>query len=59
MSDATSTPSTIPTGRIAVAMSGGVDSSVAALLLRRAGADVVGFFLRNGVVAAGPGSSRS
>lgn len=59
MSDATSTPSTIPTGRIAVAMSGGVDSSVAALLLQRAGADVVGFFLRNGVVAAGPGSSRS
>ena len=32
----------IPSMRIAVAMSGGVDSSVAALLLRREGADVVG-----------------
>lgn len=32
-------------------MSGGVDSSVAALLLRRAGHEVVGFFLRNGVAA--------
>lgn len=55
-------PSQIPAvtpGRIAVAMSGGVDSAVAALLLSRAGADVVGFFLRNGVVGKGPGSSRS
>ena len=32
----------VPPMRIAVAMSGGVDSSVAALLLRREGADVVG-----------------
>ena len=32
----------IPSMRIAVAMSGGVDSSVAALLLAREGADVVG-----------------
>jgi tRNA-uridine 2-sulfurtransferase len=36
-------------GRIVVAMSGGVDSSVAAWLLREAGADVVGLFMRNGV----------
>ncbi len=49
----------IPHDRIAVAMSGGVDSSVAALLLKRAGLDVVGFFLRNGVTREGPGSARS
>jgi tRNA-specific 2-thiouridylase len=35
-------------------MSGGVDSSVAALLLQRAGHEVVGVFMRNGV--AGPGT---
>ncbi len=58
MSEPPTNPPAHP-GRIAVAMSGGVDSAVAALLLRRAGADVVGFFLRNGVVAKGPGSSRS
>ncbi len=36
----------MPAGRIAVAMSGGVDSSVAALLLARAGRDVVGVTMR-------------
>ena len=35
-----------PEGRIAVAMSGGVDSSVAALLLHRSGADLVGISLQ-------------
>jgi tRNA-specific 2-thiouridylase len=38
--------------RVVVAMSGGVDSSVAALLLQRAGAQVVGLFMRNGVHVA-------
>jgi tRNA-specific 2-thiouridylase len=36
-------------GRIVVAMSGGVDSSVAAWLLARSGREVVGLFMRNGV----------
>jgi tRNA-specific 2-thiouridylase len=40
--------------RIVVAMSGGVDSSVAAWLLKEKGLDVVGLFLRNGVQHAGP-----
>jgi tRNA-specific 2-thiouridylase len=35
--------------RIVVAMSGGVDSSVAALLARDAGLEVIGLFMRNGV----------
>jgi tRNA-specific 2-thiouridylase len=39
--------------RVLVAMSGGVDSSVAALLLQRAGHEAVGVFMRNGVSGAG------
>ena len=35
--------------RVLVAMSGGVDSSVAALLLQRAGHELVSVFMRNGV----------
>lgn len=37
------------TESIVVAMSGGVDSSVAAHLLRQAGHDLIGLFMRNGV----------
>ncbi|MEZ6194358.1 MAG: tRNA 2-thiouridine(34) synthase MnmA [Planctomycetota bacterium] len=43
--------------RIVVAMSGGVDSSVAAALLMEAGHDVVGLFMRNGAVP-GPAAAR-
>ncbi len=45
--------------KVLVAMSGGVDSSVAALLLQRAGHEIVGVFMRNGVSSVGPAAEKS
>lgn len=42
-------PEIPPMTRVLAAMSGGVDSSVTALLLQRQGYEVVGVFMRNGV----------
>jgi len=44
--------------KIFVAMSGGVDSAVAALLLRREGHDLVGIHLRTGVQSGGAAGNR-
>jgi tRNA-specific 2-thiouridylase len=47
-----SSPSTSASKRFVVAMSGGVDSSVAAWMLAREGLEVIGLFMRNGVKIA-------
>ncbi|HRX84258.1 MAG TPA: tRNA 2-thiouridine(34) synthase MnmA, partial [Phycisphaerae bacterium] len=43
--------------QILVAMSGGVDSSVTAALLKEQGHEIVGLFMRNGVTAGSAAKS--
>ena len=45
-------------GRVVLAMSGGVDSSASAVLLRRQGYDVIGLFMRTGVTHGEAGEPR-
>lgn len=53
----TKIPETTAKTRVLAALSGGVDSSVAALLLLEAGFDVVGVFMRNGITESASGSA--
>ncbi|MFC1662118.1 tRNA 2-thiouridine(34) synthase MnmA [Gemmatimonadota bacterium] len=53
------TPATLESRRILVAMSGGVDSSVAAALLVEEGCDVVGATLRTFCYTSEPGTTKS
>jgi tRNA-specific 2-thiouridylase len=50
-------PETVPAGLVAVAMSGGVDSSVAALILKRQGYNVVGLTMKLWSPPARPGDA--
>ena len=56
---AVTSPANNSAPRVLAALSGGVDSSVAALCLLEAGMDVVGVFMRNGVVGKTGASAKS